>query len=203
MKTHNLNAKFGEHHFTSEKYTFSVIYLVRDPRDVLVSYAKHSGLSLDDMRDAMLFPRHKIGEGPDYVEFIGDWRTHVLTWEKALSRPRLLLRYEDLIDDPITQFRRLADFTGVRIADPDLAEIVDSVHFDALKAREERDGFDEATKNSVFFRQGTVGGWRELDYARYIEPLERAFGPTMARLGYAPLKRKYAKPERPKRVLKT
>ena len=41
FKTHNMLGKFRGYPFTNSKNSLGVIYIVRDPRDVLVSYSKH------------------------------------------------------------------------------------------------------------------------------------------------------------------
>ena len=44
IKTHNAMCTVGSYKFTSRKNTKGAIYIVRDPRDVLVSYAHHLGV---------------------------------------------------------------------------------------------------------------------------------------------------------------
>ena len=41
IKTHNALCNINNYPFTDKENTLGVIYLVRDPRDVLVSYSNH------------------------------------------------------------------------------------------------------------------------------------------------------------------
>ena len=47
FKTHNAMCSIGNYPFTNKDNTLGVIYLIRDPRDVLISYSKHDDTSLD------------------------------------------------------------------------------------------------------------------------------------------------------------
>lgn len=184
IKTHNINAEFGEYAFTREEFTYAVIYIVRDPRDVLPSFAHHMGVSHDDALEMMLDPRQIIGTLEEPCEFLSDWGTHVRSWRSMKNRPYILIKYEDLIKSPKKSFARLTDLFAKRLSNAEMDEIIQSVSFDSLKKKEELTGFIEASENGVFFRRGKVGEWRDLDYKRYIAPLEQRFGDTMRLLGY-------------------
>ena len=54
LKTHNALCTVGEYTFTDKTNTLGAIYLVRDPRDIAVSYANHLGLSFDEVIKTML-----------------------------------------------------------------------------------------------------------------------------------------------------
>ncbi len=90
-----------------------VVYLVRDPRDCLVSYFRyvqhrsHYGGTLWDFVMASLAGR----TGPC------SWQEHVLGWtfpsRKLANKELLVLRYEDLCAAPASLFRTIADFVGI------------------------------------------------------------------------------------------
>ena len=46
LKTHSGLFKIDGNAFTNEKNTRGIIYILRDPRDVCISYSKHLGLSI-------------------------------------------------------------------------------------------------------------------------------------------------------------
>ena len=54
LKTHNALCTIGKYTFTDKTNTLGAIYLVRDPRDIVVSYANHLGLSFDEVIKTML-----------------------------------------------------------------------------------------------------------------------------------------------------
>ena len=47
LKTHSSLVSIKNNLFTSEKITKGYIYIIRDPRDVCISWAKHSNYSID------------------------------------------------------------------------------------------------------------------------------------------------------------
>ena len=49
FKTHHFFGEFNNHIFTDANHTLLFIYIVRDPREVLVSYATHSNMSIDEL----------------------------------------------------------------------------------------------------------------------------------------------------------
>ena len=56
LKTHNALCTIGRFKFTDKNNTLGGIYLVRDPRDILVSYASHLGLSHAETLKIMMDP---------------------------------------------------------------------------------------------------------------------------------------------------
>ena len=48
FKTHNALVRIGQNDFTNQKNSLGGIYIVRDPRDVLVSFAHHFGLGYEE-----------------------------------------------------------------------------------------------------------------------------------------------------------
>ena len=51
FKTHHFFGEFNNHIFTDVNHTLLFIYIVRDPREVLVSYASHNNESVDELLD--------------------------------------------------------------------------------------------------------------------------------------------------------
>ena len=54
LKTHSGLFEIGGNAFTKEGNTRGIIYVIRDPRDVCISWAKHSGISIDESINFML-----------------------------------------------------------------------------------------------------------------------------------------------------
>ena len=47
FKTHSANLKVNGYNYTDENRTLGLIYIVRDPRDIVISYSHHTGTSID------------------------------------------------------------------------------------------------------------------------------------------------------------
>ena len=86
-----------------------VIFLVRDPRDVVVSWAYHSNISINDSID-FLTNKHStcpwqnksnLSLLPKNIRpriYVSSWDEHVLSWtNNDLGVPKLILKYEDLV----------------------------------------------------------------------------------------------------------
>lgn len=171
--------------------TLGAIYLVRDPRDVAVSYAHHAGLSVDHQIACMEDPdlviavqRHRARD--QLPQRLLDWSSHVESWLEAPGRPPLLMRYEDMLADPVSALDRVTGYMGRPASRDVLERCAAATRFSALRAAEERDGFRErlAESSNFFFRRGVSGGWRDTLTAEQAARIERAHGRVMARLGY-------------------
>jgi hypothetical protein len=60
LKTHNLHGDYLGLPLVREDLTVGGVYMVRDPRDVAVSLADHSGSSIDDAIALMTPPNHDL-----------------------------------------------------------------------------------------------------------------------------------------------
>ena len=100
-----------------------------------------------------------------------------------------MLRYEDMMADPVRELARTAAFLGI---DPDPARIEQAVQrssADRMRAMEKRDSKDwVATKNHrqdiPFVRVAKSGGWKEKLPAECVAQIEEAWGEIMTALGY-------------------
>lgn len=171
--------------------TLGTIYVVRDPRDVAISFAHHVGQGIDrviarmnDARTNLVSQETQLSE--QLPQFLGDWSDHVAGWRAAPgARPTLLIRYEDMKVDPGRQLRRIADYVDWPVTDEAVHHAVEATSFETLRATEETFGFRErpgAAKR--FFREGRAGGWREVLSAAQAGALEAAHGAMMRELGY-------------------
>src|SRR3546814_8801236 len=82
MKTHSLLGKDHGYPTISVKATLGVIYIVRDPRDVVVSAADHYGLTIDQAIEMMADHRARGRGTPGNTvhELMGRWSEHVRSW---------------------------------------------------------------------------------------------------------------------------
>src|SRR3546814_3504351 len=82
MKTHSLLGKDHGYPTISVKATLGVIYIVRDPRDVVVSAADHYGLTIDQAIEMMADHRARGRGTPGNTvhELMGSWSDHVRSW---------------------------------------------------------------------------------------------------------------------------
>ncbi|MFL9839909.1 sulfotransferase domain-containing protein [Sphingomonas sp. ST-64] len=165
-----------------------VIYLVRDPRDVACSYAHHRGKSIDDTIERMASSDHvsQFRRGGLVIdEPMGSWSDHALAWLAQTELPVHLLRFEDMLADPLAAFGKALSFSGVACSEADLAKAIDAARFERLQAQERDTPFHERPRNAApFFRSGRAGGWRNELSIGQIASIESAHAKAMHSLGY-------------------
>ena len=173
--------------------THATIYLVRDPRDVALSFAHHRACSVDDaiglMADsACWLARKRRGDATQLPQQIGSWSSNVASWLDAPGMPTpLLIRYEDMLAAPEDMVRHAAVHLGWTTDSAAIARAVAATRFDVLQAQEAAAGFPEKPqKSSSFFRRGVAGGWRDALSRDQASRICRDQQVVMERLGYLP-----------------
>jgi hypothetical protein len=166
------------------------IVLVRDPRDVALSFADHRGTSVDDAIELMCDPNAAMGRSvqaqrPQLRQRLLDWTSHISSWLDQSDIPVHLVRYEDMETDTAAILARAAQFAGFDVTEDQAAKAVRLSAFDLLRNQEEASGFTEAAKDRPFFRRGHSGAWRAALSSGQAERIEAAHRKIMMRLGYA------------------
>lgn len=186
VKTHNASLLVEGKPLVTPEVTAGAIYLVRDPRDVALSYARHLGLTIDQTIDFMANPGAATGGDDEKVfERLGSWSIHVHYWTRR-PNPRLhVLRYEDALADPAASFGAVVRFLGGAPEPERLARAVAFSRFAVLQAQEARAGFlERPSQSGAFFREGRSGGWREALTPQQALRIERDHAAEMRRFGY-------------------
>lgn len=185
LKTHNAFVTLEGRAFSDAEQSEKAVYIVRDPRDVLLSLSHHIDQPVEDCLNGLLNPFAMVLPDKDFVpEFWGDWAAHYRSWRDFNLGPRLVLRYEDLLASPATTFRALLAFLDWPDEDAEIDAAIDAVLFDKLQKAEAEKGFVEAPRDRKFFRRGVAGGWRDHPRQDFFRRIEDAFGDEMTALGY-------------------
>lgn len=171
-------------------HTRAAIYLLRDPRDVAISWARFSGRPIDwairfmASQRAILAPeRWRVTAHIE--QFLGSWSAHVTSWIDDSALDPLVLRYEDMHADLAGTMARIAAHLGWPASDVAIAGAVAATQFDRLAEQERRHGFAEVPDfASRFFVSGRAGGWRDVLSAEQAATIERDHGAVMRRFGY-------------------
>lgn len=169
--------------------TLGAIYIVRDPRDVAVSLAHHMGWTVDQAIAFMAEPAASLAKSRRFIpqhfqQHLSTWSRHVESWLDAPVGVHLL-RYEDVLANPVARFGEVAHFLGFDASSAVLEAAVNAVSFQRLRAAEDMHGFAERMPNQDrFFRSGIAGGWRNSLSSEQIDRIEADHGPMMRRLGY-------------------
>jgi len=187
VKTHSALLVVEGVQTITKEVTAGCIYVLRDPRDVAVSFSRHLGLSLDRTIAFMADPEAATGgtETSVYVP-LATWSAHVHFWTRRPSPQLQVLCYEDMLADPAAVFGGLVRFLGEEPAPDRLARAVAFSDFAILRAQEAAHGFVEQPAQSVdaFFRVGQAGQWRQVLSPAQSGRIERDHGAVMQRFGY-------------------
>lgn len=163
------------------------VYLVRDPRDVVLSEYRWQQMTgvfdgdLDTFVDAFV-----TGRGNPW----GAWDRHVRTWLARADEPGSrveVVRYEALHASPVHELDRVLRSLGVVRPRRVLEGAVAANTVEAMRAKERGnpEAFAAHRKRDLpFVGAGAVSGWRGRLGDRNRALVEERFGPTMTLLGY-------------------
>jgi len=168
------------------------IYIVRDPRDVVLSNYdfQRKYRQIEDQ-----YSLHRYVD--DYVcgrlvsADWGTWRENVASWvyTRGQSKEFLLVRYEDLLDDTVSELGRIAHFLGADCSDSNLRRAVELSSADRMRKleKQEQDNW-VATKNRrkdiPFIGEAKSGAWKTALPFSCVQQIESAWGDVMTPLGY-------------------
>jgi len=183
LKTHVANVRFAGIDLIPRELTNSVLYLVRDPRDVVPSYAAHMGLSYDKAIDSMAnewllltrSDKHQV-DG-----MVCSWGQNVRSYTNANALNTGLVKFEDLKQAPAQALTYMLKHIGIDEPDPArVKKAVEMTRLSKLKAQEDAEGFGERSdKGEQFF-----GKKHKPLTVKQRRRVEKVFGPEMRLLGY-------------------
>src|SRR5215469_10162558 len=179
------------HNYFDHRYS-SVIYIVRDPRDVVLSEYRFllKRMAIPDFYPIEQFVvRFVKGEVNNY----SSWRESVGTWIAARSGNErfLLLRYEDMVNDTVAELGRIATFLKVTATPEILQRAVERSSSDRMRALEKSQTdlwivTRGSRKDVPFVGAAKSGQWKNALPPSCVKVIEDAWGPLMVELGYTP-----------------
>lgn len=172
----------------------SVLYLVRDPRDVAPSLARHASVSIDEAIDRMADASHTLCAYPwrpglQVPHLISSWSRHVESWTQASSiADRVhVFRYEDLVSQPEQTFGEMLNAIRMACDHAAISSAIDATRLAVLRQKEDRQGFAERPpQSSRFFGEGRVNGWVLTLRQDQVARIEHDHGDVMRRFRYLP-----------------
>jgi aryl sulfotransferase len=169
--------------------TRAAVLVVRDPRDVVASYAAFFGMTVDEAITAMNREggsRHASALHMRTAQPWGTWSTHARSWlDDQVPFPVHVVRYEDLTTDAVTALLPVLTAIGLPTTRDALAAAVEQARFDHLQESEDARGFREVHRNTTrFFRRGEAGSWHDELTAAQARRVEAEHGEVMDLLGY-------------------
>ncbi|MBT5434029.1 MAG: sulfotransferase domain-containing protein [Rhodospirillaceae bacterium] len=186
VKTHTALTMLAGYPSHDPALTAGSLYIVRDPRDVVISYADHLGISIDRAIAVMATEDSQTDASEKGVtEFIGSWSQNVTGWTGQAGATVMVVRYEDMLDKPKETFGGVVRFLHLDRTSQMIRKAIENTRFDKLARQEARDGFGERSpKQHRFFRRGRAGGWRAKLSDDEAARIVADHGAVMRRFGY-------------------
>jgi hypothetical protein len=170
--------------------TKAVVYFIRNPLDVTVSFAHHSSATLEKTVKEMNDPDNAFCEKPGKLynqlrQDLLNWSGHVNSWVNDSGLSVVVLRYEDILDNPYREFKKALDFIGLDFSENKIRSAIENAEFNKLKELEAKEGFNEKPiKMQTFFREGRSGSYRNHLDNNLVKEIISVHGEVMRRYRY-------------------
>jgi hypothetical protein len=179
------------HQYFDHRYP-KTIYIVRDPRDIALSYYDFQRRSrqIDDDYDLERHVDDFVSGRLNSADW-GTWAENVASWvyTRGQRKEFLLVRYEDMIKDTSSELARIAIFLGMEPAPAELQQAIELSSADRMRKLEKLEahqwvGTRNHRKDIPFVGKARSGGWRTSLSRHSIQRIESAWGELMTVLGY-------------------
>ncbi len=158
-----------------------VVYVLRDPRDTLVS-----------QYHLLRFERGEVGATLrefllDHSRFPSEWDAHVSGWALRDDPRILVVRYEEMHAHPERALAQVLEFAGVPQSEDTVSRAAAASRFDRMRALDDssrRELGEPAAEDEKRVRRGKIGGWREEIDLDIVAGLEERYGAVMDLVGY-------------------
>lgn len=211
-----VNRKLGIPSFPAETYSKThevaygfhgsfvnrAIYIVRNPLDVVPSFARHMDISNDAAINSVGRPTLQLkGTERIFPQYISSWSKNVESWLVQRDFPVFFVRYETLAAFPEHGFRKMLEFLECIIDEAKFKASLEFSKFSALKEKEEKMlAASEAEKNDKlkfreargstgkFFNVGQAGNGVQVLTPTQVNLIYKRHKKFMDLFHYAPLK---------------
>ena len=201
LKTHNSLLELNGKNFTKPQYTLGIIYIVRDPRNVITSLKNHYDLDYEQSLDFMLNEKkyiYDIREKNDYSDFhfLSSWSNHYKSWINNNLFKKMVIKYEDLENDTSKTLKNLIIYTNSlfqvneKIDEIKINNCIKTTNFEILKHKEKKEGFPEnvrskkTNKKIDFFHLGPKNKWEKVVPKEFHEKINNIFKEDLKNLKY-------------------
>lgn len=170
--------------------TKGVLYFLRNPLDVAVSFAHHSACAIDYIIEKMADPTYCLNDrcdriGNQFRQRLLTWSSHATSWVDGLGDQLHLMRYEDMLRFPVETFTAAVRFAGLPDEPGRILKALKFSNIGELQRQEQLHGFKEKAQNAAsFFRKGQAGSWREALTDHQVRRIIHDHREVMQRFGY-------------------
>ena len=203
LKTHSYLFNINNNPFTDLNNTLGAIYIVRDPRNVVTSYAHHNSITVEESADRMISSLEYGGKtSSDHISdrtkvYMGSWGSNYNSWKSFKHIGKyLLIKFEDILLNKEKVLINILEFVhklkGINfvIDQKKIDNVIQSTSFEKMKDMENKEGFIEAKvnlktgKKIPFFNLGSKNIWKNNLDNKIRNKIENSFKKEMIELGY-------------------
>ena len=181
------------HEYFDPRYP-RTIYIVRDPRDVAVSFyfynlkvrALPDGFPMDDF-----VKRFVAVKTIEYANRVGSWEENVMSWVRMRQGKSTfcLIRYEDLLSDAATELKRVSLMLDIEPTPERIERAIrlsSASHMRNLEKRQWKQWVTtkDTRQDIPFVREAKSGSWKDKLSETSVRTIEDAWGTSMQELGY-------------------
>ena len=165
--------------FTKPEYSLGVIYVIRDPRNIITSVKNHN--DFDTYDEALKYMQNENLVLKDYphlknyakTNIVNSWRINYQSWLSNKAFRRLTIRYEDMVQNPTQTFEKIVNFVNIlmrfnnKIDLKKLNNSINTTNFKSLQNIENAGNFGENVyslkdnRKIKFFYQGPENDWKK------------------------------------------
>jgi hypothetical protein len=165
MKTHSAAAFAGGIPQINPHVTRGAAYIIRNPLDVVCSFASYYALTVDAAIERMGSRDSYLNSAGNLVaEFITSWSIHAQSWIETSEIDPFVLRYEDMVQEPVRALTAFARHASMNASRKHIELAVERMHFDANE----------------------IGQWRQKLSPAQVDAVVATHGDWMAKFGYKP-----------------
>jgi hypothetical protein len=195
LKTHSAFCKIENSNFTNLKNSLGVIYVIRDPRNLVNSLAYHNQVNVQTATNILINNHWLQKDNIITKTFVGSWKFNYLSWKK-FGKKNLIIKYEDLINHKedtileIINFLKKLKIKNLEIDYTKIKKIIETTEFDYMKKLEKKKNFNESVIDNLtgekkpFFNLGPNNQYKKNLDSRLVEIIEKEFKTEMKELGY-------------------
>nr|XP_060609198.1 amine sulfotransferase-like [Anolis sagrei ordinatus]XP_060609199.1 amine sulfotransferase-like [Anolis sagrei ordinatus]XP_060609200.1 amine sulfotransferase-like [Anolis sagrei ordinatus] len=165
-----------------------IIYVARNPKDVLVSYYHFSKFSqkMEEVEDfEVIMERFLAGK------VLGNlWVDHVEGWSAQMDNTNILfLMFEEMKKDLRSAILKICNFLGKRLTEEEIDDVVDKASFGKMSA-DRRTNYTTLSSDTLdfnkgrFLRKGTIGDWKNTMTVAQNERFDSVFKKRMEKLPF-------------------
>jgi len=152
---------FKSHSFPRSDYR-KVIYIVRDGRDVMVSYFHYLKVLRERQGRDISFEQILLEKDGLFQKKL--WHEHVDAWlENPYGAELIMIKYEDMLNNFVGELEKICKFIGFDAPKHRLEEIKIQTAFNKMRSKEVKFGMNNPAwpKDKPFVRRGKAGSYKD------------------------------------------